>query len=150
MLKLILFFLSICLVSLADKHYDFDITWVNAAPDGFNRPVIGINGNWPLPVIECDVGERVTVVVNNKLGNESTSIHFHGIRQFNTNTMDGPSSVTQCPIPPGSTFTYSFIADTAGTYWYHCMSPLSLDMIISLTSEQRTIWDSIQMACAAL
>jgi iron transport multicopper oxidase len=124
MLKFLLFVLSVCSVSLADKYYNWDITWVNAAPDGFTRPVIGINGQWPLPTIECDVGERITIVANNKLSNESTSLHFHGIRQFDTSTMDGPSSVTQCPIPPGSTITYSFIADTAGTYWYHCTSPL--------------------------
>ena len=25
----------------------------------------------------------------------------------------------QCPIAPGSTFTYSFVADLYGTSWYH-------------------------------
>jgi len=118
--KFLLLVLSICSFAIADKTYNWDITWVNAAPDGFERPVIGINGKWPLPTIEAHVGERVTVIAHNKLGNETTSLHFHGLRQFQTNTMDGPSGVTQCPIPPGSTITYSFIADTAGTYWYHC------------------------------
>ena len=27
--------------------------------------------------------------------------------------------MTQCPIPPGSTFTYRFQADLYGTSWYH-------------------------------
>ena len=27
--------------------YNFDIGWVTAAPDGFSRQVIGINGQWP-------------------------------------------------------------------------------------------------------
>lgn len=118
--KFLLLALSICSIALADKTYWWDFTWVSAAPDGFTRPVIGINGKWPLPAIEAEVGERITIIVNNKLGNESTSLHFHGLRQFDTNTMDGPTAVTQCPIPPGSSFTYSFVADTVGTYWYHC------------------------------
>ncbi|KAG7134218.1 Multicopper oxidase PfmaD like protein [Verticillium longisporum] len=49
----------------------------------------------------------------------TTGIHFHGINQVSTNFMDGPSMVTQCPLPPGSTMTYQFTADVGGTYWYH-------------------------------
>lgn len=33
--------------------------------------------------------------------------------------MDGPAMVTQCPILPGQTFTYDFIVNQPGTYWYH-------------------------------
>ncbi|KAF2097959.1 hypothetical protein NA57DRAFT_66467 [Rhizodiscina lignyota] len=99
--------------------FKWDVTWVDAAPDGFNRPVIGINGQWPCPPIEVEVGEQITVVLTNKLGNETTGLHFHGFSQRGTNQMDGPAGVTQCPIPPGSTFTYSFKADSPGTYWYH-------------------------------
>lgn len=33
--------------------------------------------------------------------------------------MDGVPGVQQCPIPPGGSFTYSFIADLYGTSWYH-------------------------------
>jgi FtsP/CotA-like multicopper oxidase with cupredoxin domain len=34
--------------------------------------------------------------------------------------MDGTSSVTQCPIPPGSSFLYNFTVENQfGTYWYH-------------------------------
>ena len=43
-----------------------------------------------------------------KLGNESTSVHFHGLFQNGTNDMDGPVGVTQCDIPPGSSMTYNF------------------------------------------
>jgi len=99
MFKLLALTLGLVQLSLCGV-YKWDITWVNAAPDGFNRPVIGINGKWPPPALEATVGERITVIVNNKLGNETTSIHWHGIRQFQSGTMDGPSAVTQCPIPP--------------------------------------------------
>ncbi|KAJ4373145.1 hypothetical protein N0V83_003436 [Neocucurbitaria cava] len=33
--------------------------------------------------------------------------------------MDGPVGVSQCSIPPGSSFTYNFTIDQPGTYWYH-------------------------------
>lgn len=33
--------------------------------------------------------------------------------------MDGPAFVTQPPIEPGQTFTYEFMAQHAGTYFYH-------------------------------
>jgi iron transport multicopper oxidase len=101
MYKLLLFALGLCQVAVADQWFWWDVTWVQAAPDGFSRPVIGINGQWPCPPIVADVGERITIFMNNKLGNESTSLHFHGISQFGSNTMDGPSAVTQCPVPPG-------------------------------------------------
>ena len=50
---------------------------------------------------------------------EATTLHFHGIHQFNNLWMDGVPYVTQCPIQPGLNFTYRFIAEPAGTHWYH-------------------------------
>jgi len=34
--------------------------------------------------------------------------------------MDGVPDMTQLGIQPGESFTYKFIADPAGTMWYHC------------------------------
>ncbi|RMZ68321.1 Conidial Pigment Biosynthesis brown1 [Pyrenophora seminiperda CCB06] len=99
--------------------YDFSVGYVTAAPDGFTRQVIGINGQWPIPTIECDEGDTVSVTVHNNLPDQTTSLHFHGIWQTGTQVYDGPSGVTQCPIQPGSSFTYTFIANPAGTHWYH-------------------------------
>ena len=48
----------------------------------------------------------------------SSSIHFHGIHQKNTNNQDGASGVTECPIAPTKSKTYSFIATQYGTAWY--------------------------------
>lgn len=93
----------------ATVTYNFNITWVQANPDGaMDRPVIGINGKWPLSTINANVGDDVVVKVNNQLGNQSTSLHFHGLFMNGTNHMDGPAGVVQCPIPPGSSFTYNF------------------------------------------
>lgn len=37
-------------------------------PDGMhNRPVIGINGEWPIPAINITKGDRVVVNVNNQV-----------------------------------------------------------------------------------
>ena len=33
--------------------------------------------------------------------------------------MDGVPAVTQCPIAPNATFTYTFLADQYGTSWWH-------------------------------
>lgn len=109
MLKSIIALLLSATIALARTvTYNWDIGWVTAAPDGFARPVIGINGKWPCPPIEATVGDTVVVKITNKLGNETTGLHFHGINQKRSNIMDGPTAVTQCPVPPGSTFTYTF------------------------------------------
>ncbi|ETI29394.1 hypothetical protein G647_01847 [Cladophialophora carrionii CBS 160.54] len=101
--------------------YDFNVSWVTANPDGLaERKVVGINGKWPLPVIEVDKGDRLVVNMYNGLGDKNASIHFHGMYQTDTSNMDGPSMVTQCPIVPGSSFTYNFTVNQNGTYWYHC------------------------------
>lgn len=98
--------------------YDFTAGWVTANPDGaFDRPTIGINGKWPLPTIEVTKGDRLVVTLHNDLGNQSTSIHWHGLYQNGTSHMDGPVQVTQCAVPPGGSFVYDFVVDQPGTYW---------------------------------
>ncbi len=107
--------LGACMTSLfgcikaATVTYDFNITWVTSNPDGaFDRRTIGINGQWPIPPITADVGDNVIVNVRNQLGDQPTSLHFHGLFQNGTTHMDGPAAVTQCEIVPGSSFTYNF------------------------------------------
>lgn len=103
------FSLCLTLANAAVVSYDFNITWVTANPDGaFERPTIGINGKWPIPQIEADIGDNIVINVQNHLGNQSTSLHFHGLFMNGTTHMDGPSQVSQCAIPPGESFTYNF------------------------------------------
>ncbi|OJJ43174.1 hypothetical protein ASPZODRAFT_136734 [Penicilliopsis zonata CBS 506.65] len=100
--------------------YDFNISWVSANPDGgTRRPTIGINGQWPLPLIQATLGDTVEVNVLNQLGNQSTSLHFHGLFMRDTPHMDGTSAISQCAIAPGESFQYKFKVDQPGTYWYH-------------------------------
>lgn len=109
MLRSLIYSLALASTCLATEiTFDWNIGWVTAAPDGVYRQVIGINGQWPLPTIEGTVGDTVTIRVTNNLGSQSTGLHFHGINQVDSQVMDGPSGVTQCPIPPGSQFVYSF------------------------------------------
>ncbi|KAH8892238.1 hypothetical protein GQ53DRAFT_864098 [Thozetella sp. PMI_491] len=101
------------------RIYNWNITWVRAAPDGFARPFVDINGQWPCPALDVNLGDTIKINVWNNLGNETTAIHFHGIFQRNTTFEDGPAMVTQCPIPPGEFFVYQFRVAQSGTYWYH-------------------------------
>ncbi|KAF5192706.1 Laccase-12 [Thalictrum thalictroides] len=52
-----------------------------------------------------------------------THYHEHGVRQLRTAWADGPSFITQCPIRPGSSYTYRFtIEGQEGTLWWHAHS----------------------------
>ncbi|GKT44845.1 laccase-1 [Colletotrichum spaethianum] len=78
-----------------------------------------INNQFPGPLIECNEGDTIVVHVRNEAVN-ATAIHFHGMFQNGTNSMDGTVGVTQCPIAPNATFIYRFTVDNqSGTYWYH-------------------------------
>lgn len=101
----------------ATVTYNFNATWVWASPDGVGRPVIGINGEWPCPTIKANVGDIVVVNLHNGLRNQTTGLHFHGVNQIQTSDMDGPSGVTQCPLPPDSSMKYQFVVDSPGTFW---------------------------------
>lgn len=99
------------------------------APDGFNRsgvlagatqksaqfpgPFIYGFKNAPFRLNVIDTLTDTTMLT-------STSIHWHGFFQHNTNWADGPVGVNQCPIAPGHSFLYQFSsASQAGTFWYH-------------------------------
>ncbi|KAL4892278.1 Cupredoxin [Aspergillus ambiguus] len=117
--SLVLIALQVLLVSGKDVYLNWTITWVKAAPDGYERPLIGINGKWPCPLVEADLGDYIIADVYNDLKNESTGIHWHGFHQYMTNAMDGANDVTQCAIPPGGRMRYRFMVNQSGTYWYH-------------------------------
>lgn len=51
----------------------------------------------------------------------ATSIHWHGQLLPGRGFMDGTHGITQCGIPPGSSFTYEWTAEQ-GTSWYHAHS----------------------------
>lgn len=67
------FLYAICAISwsIADAatvNFDWNITWLTANPDGMaDRPTIGINGQWPLPLLNITKGDRVIVNVHNRV-----------------------------------------------------------------------------------
>ncbi|KAK2625165.1 hypothetical protein QTJ16_005534 [Diplocarpon rosae] len=101
------------------REYYLELSNTTAAPDGYSRDVLLVNGTFPGPTLFADWGDTVIVTVYNGLENNGTSIHFHGIRQNMTNQNDGVASITQCPTAPGETVTYTWRATQYGSTWYH-------------------------------
>lgn len=76
----------------------------------------GYNGRTPGPTIETVEGDRVRILVENRLP-EPTTIHWHGI--LLPNGMDGVGGLTQPYIQPGETWAYEFTLKQHGTQMYH-------------------------------
>lgn len=83
---------------------------------GKMTPVWTYNGSLPGPLIKLNVGDRLIVHFKNRLP-EATTIHWHGLRI--PNAMDGAPGYTQDPIEPTGEFTYDYVVNDAGTFWYH-------------------------------
>ncbi|XP_054796794.1 laccase-3-like [Prosopis cineraria] len=81
--------------------------------------VLTINGQFPGPTVEARNGDSLVIKVTNA-ARYNISIHWHGLRMLQNPWADGPTYVTQCPIPPGGTYTYRFtINNQEGTLWWH-------------------------------
>ncbi|HNR92920.1 MAG TPA: copper oxidase, partial [Dokdonella sp.] len=76
----------------------------------------GYNGSTPGPTIEAVEGDRVRILVSNRLS-EPTTIHWHGI--LLPSGMDGIAGLTQPAIAPGETWAYEFVLRQHGTHLYH-------------------------------
>ncbi|CAG8558843.1 572_t:CDS:2 [Diversispora eburnea] len=100
------------------RYYHFELKIRKLSPDGFERPVWTVNGQYPGPLVQANKGDRLVIKVTNKFG-DPASVHWHGIFQRETNWYDGVPGQTQCPIPNRVSFTYNFTLDQSGTYWYH-------------------------------
>lgn len=86
------------------------------------RSIVTINRMMPGPRLQVCLGDTISVDVINQLMGDSTTIHWHGMHQTDTPFMDGVPMITQCPIPPHTTFRYTFTADHEGTHWWHSHS----------------------------
>ena len=85
-----------------------------AGPDGRRRGPT--TARCPGPQIRVREGDRVRVILNNKLP-QSTAIHFHGLEL--PNDQDGVPFITQPPVKPGESYTYEFTVPNAGSHMYH-------------------------------
>jgi FtsP/CotA-like multicopper oxidase with cupredoxin domain len=89
----------------------------------------GYNGHSPGPTIEAVEGDRVRLLVTNKLP-EATSVHWHGV--ILPNGMDGVSGLNQPKIQPGETYAYEFTLRQHGTQMYHPHSDEMVQMAMGM------------------
>lgn len=95
-------------------------------PDGFPLSVLGVLNSEhsderpsPGPVLRAKLGQVFNVTFVNHMYEEVVSIHMHGLHMERNPWMDGTAGITECGIPPGGSFTYSFNITQTGTFWYH-------------------------------
>jgi len=89
----------------------------------------GYNGQTPGPTIEAVEGDRVRILVTNRLP-EHTTIHWHGI--FLPNGMDGVGGLNQPHINPGETYAYEFTLRQHGTFMYHPHADEMLQLAVGM------------------
>ncbi len=85
--------------------------------DGQQVDGYSINGTSPGPLIEATEGDLVEVHLTNADVPDGVTLHWHGLDV--PNAEDGVAGVTQDAVLPGKQHTYRFVAEDAGTYWYH-------------------------------
>ena len=83
---------------------------------GLVMDTYGYNGDMPGPTIEINQGDRVRIVLHNKLP-EATSLHLHGFEL--PHDMDGVPYLVQDLIEPGQEFVYELTVHQEGTFFYH-------------------------------
>jgi FtsP/CotA-like multicopper oxidase with cupredoxin domain len=76
-----------------------------------------INGTSPGPEIRATQGELIEVHLRNESVADGVTLHWHGVDV--PSAMDGVAGVTQDAVPVGGQFTYRFVAEQAGSFWYH-------------------------------
>uniref|UniRef100_A0A0E0F9Z0 Plastocyanin-like domain-containing protein n=1 Tax=Oryza meridionalis TaxID=40149 RepID=A0A0E0F9Z0_9ORYZ len=101
-----------------DTAHDWDISYQFTSPDCVRKLAVTINSHTPGPTIHAVQGDTIIINLKNSLLMENVTIHWHSIRQTGTPWADGTEGITQCPILPDDTFTYTFVVDRPGTYMY--------------------------------
>ncbi|KAL6620438.1 hypothetical protein ACP70R_035577 [Stipagrostis hirtigluma subsp. patula] len=107
-------------VALAEDPYlffEWKVTYGTKSLMGVPQKVILINGEFPGPRINCTSNNNIVVNVFNEL-DQPLLFHWHGMQQRKDSWMDGLIG-TQCPIMPGTNFTYQWQAkDQIGSFFY--------------------------------
>ncbi|XP_057986597.1 laccase-14 [Hevea brasiliensis] len=117
--------LVLCMARPGVHYYDFVLKETNFTRLCSTKSMLTVNGSFPGPVIQVRRGDLVYVNVHNQ-GKYGVTIHWHGVKQPRNPWSDGPENITQCPIQPGTSFTYKVIlSDEEGTLWWHAHSDWS-------------------------
>lgn len=83
---------------------------------GTTVAALSYNGQVPGPVVRVQEGDPVRIILHNQL-NVPTSLYFHGLSL--PHAVDGLPRRQSGLLGPGETYAYQFIANRAGTIWYH-------------------------------
>jgi FtsP/CotA-like multicopper oxidase with cupredoxin domain len=101
----------------ADVRVDLVTRQQTLSVGGRSIPGFTLNGTSPGPQIRARQGQLIELHLRNESVADGVTLHWHGIDV--PNAMDGVAGVTQDALPVGGEFTYRFVAEQAGTYWYH-------------------------------
>ncbi|AZM39014.1 copper resistance system multicopper oxidase [Acinetobacter ursingii] len=108
-------------VMAAVKEYDLTIAEQTVNITGKPLKRITVNGKFVAPLLEFEEGDEAIIRVHNKLKNQDSSIHWHGL--ILPGIMDGVPGFNQFDgIAPSKTYEYKFKVRQNGTYWYHSHS----------------------------
>ena len=108
-------------VMAAVKEYDLTIAEQTVNITGKPVERITVNGKFVAPLLEFEEGDEAVIRVHNKLKNQDSSIHWHGL--LLPGIMDGVPGFNKFNgIAPNKTYEYKFIVRQNGTYWYHSHS----------------------------
>ncbi|XP_042487304.1 L-ascorbate oxidase homolog [Macadamia integrifolia] len=99
-------------------YFTWNVTYGTISPLGVPQQVIMINDQFPGPNINSTSNNNLVVNVFNNL-DEPLLFTWHGIQQRKNSWQEGMPG-TNCPIPPGTNFTYRFqVKDQIGSYFYY-------------------------------
>ncbi|PKI34854.1 hypothetical protein CRG98_044758 [Punica granatum] len=105
--------------SAAIVEHTFQVKNLTVSKLCHRQVITAVNGSLPGPTIRVKEGDTLHVHVVNE-SPYNVTIHWHGVFQLMSGWADGPSYMTQCPIRPGSSYTYRFtITKQEGTLWWH-------------------------------
>ena len=108
-------------VMAAVKEYDLTIAEQTVNITGKPVERITVNGKFVAPLLEFEEGDEAVIRVHNKLKNQDSSIHWHGL--LLPGIMDGVPGFNKFNgITPNKTYEYKFKVRQNGTYWYHSHS----------------------------
>ena len=108
-------------VMAAVKEYDLTIAEQTVNVTGKPLKRITVNGKFVAPLLEFEEGDEAVIRVHNKLKNQDSSLHWHGL--ILPGIMDGVPGFNQFDgIAPNKTYEYKFKVRQNGTYWYHSHS----------------------------
>jgi len=108
-------------VMAAVKEYDLTIAEQTVNITGKPLKRITVNGKFVAPLLEFEEGDEAVIRVHNKLKNQDSSIHWHGL--LLPGIMDGVPGFNKFHgIAPNTTYEYKFKVRQNGTYWYHSHS----------------------------